>query len=263
MGDNYRKYVTNPTEIDISRFELAVRKFLAFERACGRSRHLVRYCELMRHALAKGSIVADEVADKPLLIRLAQVGLLKPVRRVLQSPSPSPLQTNTTPHLQTASLKSSAPFIRAIATAYEPLQIPQAPGEQSETGRWLFGELGSHEILRFYAMRSAGIGWILRDLEQQVHQGRQVEPRGVQIRVAANTALLEQIWRICLHYELTEVEHGDLSDADIDVDPIDEVRPVEHSAVLKEKLGLAQLPNIHQLRHIKATCHYHRKSAGW
>lgn len=227
-------------EVTEKRYASAVRKFLAFELAQGRKRLFPVYQALLKQALEAGFAQTPTALEKQAAARLAQVGLL----------------------VKNHVLNEQGFGRKAIATQF---QLPcfekfGVPDEFPADSFWLQRRLTGIEVLRFYQMPSAALEWVLSELEQQVVLFRKSDLK-VHHWVAFNTRLVGQIWKISLYQELTlAADPPELAEMVRAFSKVKDLTKRQHIA--KEKLGLAKMPNVFQMRHIRATCHYMRKSAG-
>ena len=227
-------------ELIKKRYAAAIRKFLAFEVAQGRKHIFPVYQSLLKQALTDGHLMTCNAGEKHAAKRLAQVGLLME-RQEVQSLFDGRKVLNK----------------RFELPCLKDCELPDAFPSNSF---WLQRQLTGAEILRFYQMPSVAIEWILSDLEMQVVQFRK-SSLAIHQWVSVNTKLISRIWTIALYQELT------LAVEPLDLHEMGMLCPgsrnsVKRAHIQKEKLGLAKLPNVFQMRHIRATCHYMRKSTG-
>ena len=227
-------------ELIKKRYAAAIRKFLAFEVAQGRKDLFPLYQSMLKQALADGWVLACNPFEKQAAKRLAQVGLMVERQEVLALPDGRKILNK----------RFELPCLKNC----------ELPDEFPANSFWLQRRLTGVEVLRFYQMPSVAIEWILSDLEMQVVQFRDTD-LAVHHWVSTNTQLISRIWKITLYQELTlAAEPPELADMAKMFSKAKDSSKRAH--IPKEKLGLAKLPNVFQMRHIRATCHYMRKSAG-
>lgn len=222
------------------RYAAAVRKVLAFELAQGRKDLFPLYQSLLKQALQDGWVFVGTPYEKQAAKRLSQLGLLVSRQSVRQL--------------------ESGKYVAEQRFELPCLKNGELPDEFPQNSFWLQRRLTGIEVLRFYQMPSVALEWVLNDLEMQVVQLRETD-LAAHHWVCTNIQLISQIWKIALYQELT-----------LAAEPPDETAlglmfskakdKTRRAHIQKEKLGLAKLPNVFQMRHIRATCHYMRKSQG-
>lgn len=222
-----------PYERVTSRFALTLRKFLVFEQTTSRASLFPIYNKLLSAMLLE--VERDtpySAAERKALRRLAQCGLI----------------------IKNLERRDHSLVLRQFSTVYQPrvLGVTNLPEGASQPSDWLAEEFQGESILQFYSMDTSALEWILQDLQNRLKEARGEDLR-IQRQLQRNILLLSRIWKISLHYEITEVgakPEGGVDQFTFDPKPLDS-RPSR--AVYKERLGLAKQPNFFQLKRILAS----------
>lgn len=222
-----------PYERVTSRFALTLRKFLVFEQTTSRASLFPVYNKLL------SAMLLDVQRDTPYsagehraLRRLAQCGLI----------------------IKDLKKRDDSSFPSLYSTVYQPrvLGVTNLAQGANPSNDWLAEEFQGETILQFYSMDTSALEWILQDLQNRLKDSRQGDAK-VQRQLQRNVLLLSRIWKISLHYEITEVSsnlEGDTNPIAFDAKRLGS-RPSR--AVYKEKLGLAKQANFFQLKRILAS----------